>query len=421
MATDVIFSLAVCLGKIPPRLRAVVGAYLLGLIVESSKHTMTWASRVGGGSVSRFSRLLENHRDLARDVLVELGKEVASCLIAAGTPLVAGAPWNVAIIVDATLHRRSSRHVHNAKSLSHGKGFVVGHQWTNVVLLIGAEVVPLPPIAFLTKKVCRERGVAYMTEHDRVAEYLEELDLVPWIGPHAPRSVVVLVDSGYDDRRLQRTVLARGWDFIGALKAKRTARTVSSVLSGARPKCQSITEIFRSMRKQAPWRTVHHVDGNGKRVRSRVRRIDAILRGVAHAVVILCADKANGKGRRYIACSQAGLPAKVILDVFRRRWSVELFHRAVKDELGLQHAGVEAFESLESHVQWVYCAYLLVGLLARRDGTGRLDARRRLTGLALRQPVINQLSELRRRATRFGGHRESAAGVAAVLQTAAAY
>jgi hypothetical protein len=247
------------------------------------------------------------------------------------------------------------------------------------------------------------------------------LDLSEWIDSHAAQSVVVLVDSGYDDKRLQRIILDRGWDLIGSLKTQRTAETLSTVLNEVQPKYRSIVEIFRSVRKQAPWQTVHLVDSNGKRVRSRVRRTSVMLRGVSHVVAILCAEKAAGKGRRYLACSRTDLETKVILEGYRLRWRVELFHRAVKDEFGLQDAGVEAFESLESHVQWVYCAYLLVGALARRDRAARLDVRRRLTALALRQPMITQLAEVRRRTTRYGGHRHAADGLAAVLQVAAAY
>jgi hypothetical protein len=42
---------------------------------------------------------------------------------------------------------------------------------------------------------------------------------------------------------------------------------------------------------------------------------------------------------------------------------IELFHRAVKSHLGMQHAGVKDFVSQKSHVHWVYCAHLLLNTL----------------------------------------------------------
>ena len=89
-------------------------------------------------------------------------------------PLVAGAPWTIAIIIDATLHPRSSLHVHNAQRFNHGQGFVVGHQWTNIVVNINGRIIPLPPIASLSKNECKRRGIVYKSERDRLIVYLDE-------------------------------------------------------------------------------------------------------------------------------------------------------------------------------------------------------------------------------------------------------
>ena len=72
---------------------------------------------------------------------------------------------------------RSSLHVHNAQRFDHGQGFVVGHQWTNVVLTISEEIIPLPPIPFLSKNEGKRRKISYRTEHELVTEYLRQLNL----------------------------------------------------------------------------------------------------------------------------------------------------------------------------------------------------------------------------------------------------
>jgi hypothetical protein len=38
--------------------------------------------------------------------------------------------------VDSTLQHRASLHPENTKTFNHGQGFVVGHQWTNIVVLL---------------------------------------------------------------------------------------------------------------------------------------------------------------------------------------------------------------------------------------------------------------------------------------------
>jgi hypothetical protein len=57
------------------------------------------------------------------------------------------------------------------------KGFIVGHQWTNIVLHINDKVIPLPPIAFYTNKYCKQNGIEYQTENTQVAQYLSQLSL----------------------------------------------------------------------------------------------------------------------------------------------------------------------------------------------------------------------------------------------------
>ena len=76
---------------------------------------------------------LKKHSDLAVVKLDELSKRQAKQFgknirfIAKGE-----CPWKIAIMIDATLQKRSSLHVENAKRFNHGKGFVIGHQWTNL-------------------------------------------------------------------------------------------------------------------------------------------------------------------------------------------------------------------------------------------------------------------------------------------------
>src|SRR5690606_6384546 len=116
------------------------------------------------------------------------------------TPIVTGAPWTAGILIDATLHPRSSLHVQNSQRLHHGEGFVVGHQWTNLVLLIGDQTIPLPPIPFLSRSECKRRGIKYKTANEALEEYLADLNLASWIGCYLPSEIVVLSDSGYDGK-----------------------------------------------------------------------------------------------------------------------------------------------------------------------------------------------------------------------------
>ena len=131
-------------------------------------------------------------------------------------------PWKIAIIIDSTLQTRFSRHSDNVKRFNHGAGFVIGHQWTNIVLYFNGVLIPLLPIAFYTKAYCRKNDLKYKTEHEHVIEYIENLNLEDYVGPHHPHEVVVLADSGYDDKNIEKSIVRKGWKFIIALKKKRS-------------------------------------------------------------------------------------------------------------------------------------------------------------------------------------------------------
>ncbi len=296
-------------------------------MLDADHHSLIFAEEVTGVNRSQFSRLLKNHQDLAITCLDELAKNVAKAEAQNRKPLVNRAPWTVAILIDGMLHPRSSLHVHNAQRFNHGQGFVVGHQWTNIVLVINDRVIPLPPIEFLSKNECRRRKVTYKTSHKHVHEYLTELQLAKYIGSYFSEEIVVLMDSGFDNKSLERLILDKGWDFVFSMKTCRSCR------SSVNEKFQRIDDLFWATRKQAPWKTVRfQTDGGKKRAHFMARKLTGHLKGIHRKVALICSEKSNRKRRRYLTCSRSDLEVGVILRAYRLRWLVELFHRAVKGQ-----------------------------------------------------------------------------------------
>jgi len=76
-------------------------------------------------------------------------------------------------------------------------------------LIINDTLIPLVPIPFYTKSYCRKHNVKYQTENALVVEYIDALNLQDYIGAHQPKQVVVLADSGYDDRKIQKAIIKK--------------------------------------------------------------------------------------------------------------------------------------------------------------------------------------------------------------------
>src|SRR2546430_15202088 len=206
------------------RLGSVCTSYLLFLMVVTTKHSLEQAARFSGLHKSLFSKMLQSHSKVAIATLESLSKTQAR-QFAKTLERVNGLPWKIVIIIDSTLQHRASLHPENAKTFNHGKGYVIGHQWTNIVLVLGDMLIPLRPIPFYSKRYCQAHDLKYQSEHERVVEYLRTPDLEEYIGSYDRREVLVLADSGYDDTKIEHAIADKGWNFIIALSKTRSVKS----------------------------------------------------------------------------------------------------------------------------------------------------------------------------------------------------
>jgi hypothetical protein len=272
------------------------------------------------------------------------------------------------ILIDSTIHGRSTLHTDNAKRFNHGKGYVIGHQWTNIVVLIHDTIIPLAPIPFYSRRYCRENAISYRTENQAVVEYIQNLDLEQYFGPHNPHQVLVLADSGYDDRKIYNAIAQKKWAYVIALKKNRGVRSEKTHTTTplSRGWCQ--VESFFKNHRRVNWVTVRvpSSDPNKRRMEFRIRQITAYLRYVGLVQLICSEFKKRPKGRRkYLACNDLKAAPRHILIAYRLRWKIEIFHKEVKMFLGFQDVAAKHFQSVLAHVHWVYCAYILLNALPR--------------------------------------------------------
>lgn len=275
--------------SVPKRVQSVCFGLILFLMISARKHSLKAAGQFASLHSSQFSRFLLNHRDLAMTSLSQLSRKQARILAKRIRFLSVGKlPWKIAIIIDSTLQTRFSRHSDNVKRFNHGAGFVIGHQWTNIVLMINDQVIPLPPIPFHSKRHCRLNRIQYQTENILECQYLRELNLEEFIGIHDPKHVVVLADSGYDTKDIERTIACRKWNYIIALKKKRTVK--ASIIFVTTPKSKGWLPIavFFKRYRCLKWSTVR-VPVNStrkKRMEFRIKQIAGYLRNVGKTQLI---------------------------------------------------------------------------------------------------------------------------------------
>jgi hypothetical protein len=344
------------------RLGRICTSYLLFLMVTTTKHSLEEAARFSGRHKSLFSRLLKSHAKVAITTLDDLSKTQArQC--AKALQRVQGLPWKIVILLDSTRQHRASLHPENAKTFNHGQGYVIGHPWTNVVLVLGDMLIPLKPIPFSSKRYCQTHALAYQSEHARVVTSLRLLDLEDYIGAYDRREVLVLAESGYDNKKIEHAMADKGWHFIIALRKTRSVKSEAHALSPPTSRQWCHIDTFFRRHRRLKWDTIRLATSGNKRKRMdlRVRHTSGSLRHVGK-VALVCSERRNRPDgrRKYLACNDLRATARQIVTGYRMRWAVELFHKCVKQHLGFEEVATHGFEAVMSHVHWVYCAYLLL-------------------------------------------------------------
>src|SRR5262250_373357 len=272
------------------RLGRICTAYLLFLMVVTTKHSLKEAARFSGLHPSLFSKLLQSHSKVAITTLDHLSKTQAR-QFAKALQRRAGLPWKIVILIDSTLQHRASLHPENAKTFNHGKGYVIGHQWTNVVLVLGDILIPLKPIPFYSKRYCQAHELEYHSEHERVVTYLRTLDLEDYIGAYDRREVVVLADSGYDDKKIEKAIADKRWNFIIALSKTRSVKSEALYLTTPTSQQWCHLDTFFRRHRRLKWDTIRLATSGNKRKRMdlRVRHTSGYLRSVGKVELVCSA------------------------------------------------------------------------------------------------------------------------------------
>jgi hypothetical protein len=224
-------------------------------------------------------------------------------------------------------------------------------------------LMPLRPIPFYSKRYCQTHDLKYHSEHERVVAYLRTLALEDSIGSYERREVLVLADSGYDNKKIEQAIAANGWHFLIALGTTRSVQSEALSLTTRTSQQWCHIDTFFRRHRRRKWHTMRlATHGNTrKRLDCRVRHTSGSLRYVGK-VELVCSERRNRPDgrRKYLACNDLRATARQIVRGYRLRWAVELFHKSVKQNLGFEDVATHGFDAVLSHVHWVYSAYILL-------------------------------------------------------------
>ena len=335
---------------IPKRLLRIVSQYIMFLMLKHKKHELRTAARLFGVHESNFSRLLSGQRvrSISRNCL---NRAIRRRLNKFKNKVEAF------LIIDATFTKRSGKKVENRHKFRHGGPFVGGHQFTNFILLIKDEVIPLASVPFYSKKYCKEVGIDYQSEIEMVTNWIEDLPSSDLLPKEIIENLHFLLDTGYDAKCIQNA--------IRSIKAKFTVGiTCERNVNGL-----GVKEYFHRHR-QISWKTIRIRVGNGHEEKGE-RRFRVRSAGRSHLkgfgeVLVVCSEKksrnAGKTSRKYIVTNNLKQSVRKTVQIYSKRWLIETWHKEMKQNYGYGDCRGRKFSSVEAHINFALCAHCLVGL-----------------------------------------------------------
>jgi len=326
--------------------------YVLALCLCGYNKSLTNIANYFGLKLCTLSRLL-SHALLGEQLDIKLNREMRLMIAAF---LRKGKAKTIEFIIDATIIERASRKAENT-SIYHSNGKKInGHRITNIGMLLDGDMyIPLAFLAHKSRPYARKLGLSYLTEAQMVNKWLRSnmhsfIKLFEKYSIEA-KEINFLLDAGYDNFRIQKTIRSFGSHFTMMVKSTRSV--------GGR----KVKEFFRRHRN-LKWNTVRLNKKNGEKTKRRKYRIrtaaDVCLHKVGK-VTVVCSEKAcrNKKTRRYLVSSIPNISGREILVKYARRWRIETWHKEMKQSYGFSDCSASSFDSILNHLRLCVLAYLL--------------------------------------------------------------
>jgi hypothetical protein len=261
------------------------------------------------------------------------------------------------LIIDATFTRRTGKLVGNRYKFRHGGPYIEGHQFTNFILLINDQLIPLCSVPFYSKEYCKLNALDYQTEIEMVSDWIETLPESGLLPLEVIENLHFVLDTGYDAKIIQNAIEKIKAKFTIGLRSERSVNGMA------------VSDYFQRHR-HIPWRTIRLNGGNGfgnkKERKFRVRTAGrSHLKGFGE-VNVVCSEKksriAKKTSRKYIATNVIHQSARKTVRIYSRRWAIETWHKEMKQNFGYGDCRSQNFVAIETHINFALCAYCISGM-----------------------------------------------------------
>lgn len=243
----------------------------------------------------------------------------------------------VSLIIDDSLSKKTGKHIaevqyHKDHS---GPGYIFGHQIVTALVKVREKVFPLFPKLY-SKKTQSKIEFA----KDLITLAVEKLPIRE-----------VIMDSWYMATDIIKLCLKKHLDVIGCIKSNRK-------VSFAIGEWTKLSTKFKSLKKNDFQAII--IDDNTYRIYEHIVRIKHI--GMVKLLISQewRADEKKWSRPFYLISTNTQKTAVQIIRTYANRWSIETFHRDIKQNLGLESCQLRGRTGITRHMILVVLAYAVL-------------------------------------------------------------
>jgi hypothetical protein len=246
------------------------------------------------------------------------------------------------LILDDTLSKKTGKKIEEVQyHKDHASnGYVFGHQLVTALVKVREKAFPLFPQLYSKKTQSK-------------IEFAKEL--ITLANDKIPLKEVIM-DSWYMSTDVIKLCLKKRLDVIGCIKSN---RTVSFVLE-KRKKCEYIRlkKYFKTLKEKDF--DINIIDDDTYKIHERIVRIKHI--GFVKLLITQewIVKKKKWSRPFYLICTDTTRSAVQIIRTYAKRWSIETFHRDIKQNLGLEACMIRGRKGITRHTILVVLAYAIL-------------------------------------------------------------
>jgi hypothetical protein len=248
------------------------------------------------------------------------------------------------LIVDDTLIEKTGEHMGGVGYLfdySQGKS-VLCHDVVSTFYQNQEQQVPLYFAPYVKKEVAEKNNIWFKTKI-QIALDLLRMSLVQ-VKPEA-----IVIDTWYMCKEVIDFLNSRGHILVSQAKSNRLIQAGDEWIS------------LSTYAKNLPKKVFKRINKNiGEKRFKWFYETTIVMKNVGLVKLVILRERKNSKTYTYLVSNNTDLDGMQILEYYKKRWSIEVFHRDCKQHLGMGEYQVRGLDAVVIHLHLVFLAYTLL-------------------------------------------------------------